>query len=107
MSSKYINIKLADIINSISNIISIPLIFYKIGMLLLCCMKKIGSIQIRYITVYSHFSPRLFARECLVPQIRLNGKWLREAGFDVQDRIKIVVSNKCLVIIPDEKREDL
>jgi hypothetical protein len=42
----------------------------------------------------------------LVPQIRLNGKWLREAGFDVQDRIKIVVSNKCLVIIPDEEKKD-
>ncbi|MDR2920748.1 MAG: type I toxin-antitoxin system SymE family toxin [Tannerella sp.] len=69
-------------------------------------MKKTDDIQIRNITVYGHFSPRSYHGECLVPQIRLNGKWLREAGFDVQDRIKIVVSNKCLVIIPDEEKKD-
>lgn len=71
-------------------------------------MKKTDDIQIRNITVYGHFSPRSYYGECLVPQIRLNGKWLRDAGFDIQDRIKIVVSNKCLVIVPDEeKKEDL
>lgn len=71
-------------------------------------MKKTNDIHIRNITVYGHYYPRLYSMEYLVPQIRLIGNWLREAGFDVHDRIKIVVSNKCLVIVPDEeKKEDV
>lgn len=103
---KYFNIKSPDIIISIPDIIFNPLIVYRMCSLLLCFMKKTDDIQIRNITVYGHFSPRSYYRECLVPQIRLNGIWLREAGFDVQDRIKIVVSNKCLVIVPDEEKKD-
>lgn len=69
-------------------------------------MKKTEDIQIRNITVYGHFSPRSFSNDCFVPHIRLIGIWLRKAGFDVQDRIKIVVSNKCLVIVPDEEKKE-
>ncbi|MFT3993695.1 MAG: SymE family type I addiction module toxin [Dysgonomonas sp.] len=69
-------------------------------------MKNIDDIHIRNLTVYGHFSPRQWSKYAMLPQIRLIGKWLRDAGFEVEDKIKIVVSNKCLVIVPDEKKKE-
>lgn len=71
-------------------------------------MKDTKDIQLRKMQVYSHFSPRRSGIYTTSPQIRLIGKWLKDAGFEVNDKIKIVVSKRCLVIIPDEnKQEDL
>ena len=35
-----------------------------------------------------------------VPYLRLRGKWLQEAGFDVGDPVTVFVSLGCLVIAP-------
>lgn len=40
------------------------------------------------------------------PQIRLCGKWLKKAGFEAGDHIKIITTNKCLIIVPDEKKQE-
>ena len=36
------------------------------------------------------------------PQIRLQGKWLREAGFQPHDRITVRKQGQCLVIERDD-----
>lgn len=69
-------------------------------------MKDLHKIHIRNVTVYGHFSSRKWSKDAFFPQIRLIGKWLRDAGFEVEDKIKIVVSKKCLVIVPDEKNQE-
>lgn len=69
-------------------------------------MKSENELHIRNVTVYGHFSSRKWSRDAMFPQIRLIGKWLRDAGFEIEDKIKIVVSNKCLVIVPDEKKQE-
>ena len=35
-----------------------------------------------------------------VPFIRLCGKWLKEAGFSVDDKVNVIVKNNLLVIEP-------
>ena len=39
------------------------------------------------------------------PQIRLQGKWLREAGFRPHDRITVRQDGPCLVIEHEEVRQ--
>lgn len=69
-------------------------------------MKDLHKTHIRNITVYRYFSSRKWSKDIMFPQIRLIGKWLRDAGFEVEDKIKIVVSEKCLVILPNEEKEE-
>lgn len=69
-------------------------------------MKITKNIQIRYLQVYVHHSSRGLGIYCINPQIRLCGLWLKNAGFKVGDKIKIVVSKKCLVIVPDEEKQE-
>ena len=39
------------------------------------------------------------------PQIRLQGKWLREAGFQPHDRIAVRQDGPCLVIEHEEVQQ--
>ncbi|MCW7536267.1 type I toxin-antitoxin system SymE family toxin [Aquabacterium sp. A7-Y] len=66
----------------------------------------------RYTTVTGMFrgyerspssSPGVYERptERKVPWIRLGGKWLEEAGFDIQARVRVRVMNGCLVLTTD------
>ncbi len=69
-------------------------------------MKINKDIKLRKIQVYTHHSPRRTGVYTTNPQIRLCGKWLRKAGFNVGDQIRIITMDKCLVIIPDEKKQE-
>lgn len=67
-------------------------------------MKISNSINSRKMKVYDHHSLRQSGEYCTVPQIRLCGKWLKNAGFKQGDNIKIITMNNCLIIIPDEEK---
>ncbi|MBO9613037.1 MAG: SymE family type I addiction module toxin [Dyadobacter sp.] len=45
----------------------------------------------RGLTVYSKYLPRVY-KYALIPEIRLCGKWLQEAGFECGDEVTV----KCL-----------
>ena len=54
--------------------------------------------QIRYLTV-SYLLRR--QGDCVtpaVPFIRISGRWLRAAGFEIEDRIEVDVGHGCLTI---------
>ena len=35
------------------------------------------------------------------PALKLSGKWLREAGFDIDTGVTVRVTDGCIVLIPD------
>lgn len=71
-------------------------------------MKVPKGIKLRKMQVYTHHSPRRTGKYSNDPQIRLCGKWLKKAGFEAGDQIRIITMNKCLVIVPDgDQQEDL
>jgi len=67
-------------------------------------MKTSKEIQTRKVKIYDHHSQRQSGVYCTVPKIRLCGKWLKEVGFEVGDNIKIIIMDKCLLIVLDEER---
>jgi len=69
-------------------------------------MEETKDIKVRKIQVYTLSSPRRTGIYSTDPQIRLCGKWLKKAGFEAGDHIKIITTNKCLVIVPDEKKQE-
>jgi len=64
-------------------------------------MKTIRNAKMRNLRVYDHYSPRKYSQGCSVPYIRLRGKWLKHAGFEIGDYIKITVTEDGLMISPD------
>lgn len=38
-------------------------------------------------------------RDARVPQVRLNGKWLREAGFDIGDKVHIIPDEPSRLVV--------
>lgn len=64
------------------------------------------EIKLRKMQVYTHHSPRRSGAYSIDPQIRLCGKWLRKVGFNVGDQIRVITMDKCLMIIPDEKKQE-
>jgi len=57
--------------------------------------------MIRFLTVGYNFYP---AKEKPHPYLRLQGEWLRKAGFDIKDRVVVSVRNG-EIIIRTEGRE--
>lgn len=53
----------------------------------------------RYLTV-SYISHK-------IPYIRLQGNWLKEAGFVIQAKIRVRVMKECLVIIQEPLEESI
>lgn len=47
---------------------------------------------------YSPLAERLYAGDRIIPGIKLRGLWLQQAGFEVNDRVRIRVMQGCLVI---------
>ncbi len=41
-----------------------------------------------------------------VPSISLSGEWLRQTGFDIEDKINVFISNDMLVIKKDTSEEE-
>lgn len=60
-------------------------------------MKTIKD-KTRKMTVCSHYLQRKYSTGCEVPEIRLRGKWLMEAGFEVGNAVKITISEDGLMI---------
>ena len=58
--------------------------------------------QIRKIKVGYKFHDRAWNVSVIYPEIKLSGKWLKEAGFNEGQEIKIIVENQKLVIVPIE-----
>jgi toxic protein SymE len=57
---------------------------------------------IRQVKMYSrwrHASKRWLGQNKEVPWLNVSGIWLREAGFNIGDRLKITVENNKLTII--------
>ncbi len=40
------------------------------------------------------------------PALRLSGRWLERAGFVIDTRVKIVVRDRCLVVLPADEFGD-
>ncbi|TWP27776.1 type I addiction module toxin, SymE family [Apibacter muscae] len=53
----------------------------------------------RRLKIYTHYSPGKYKKDCKVPYIRLRGKWLEQAGFQVGKPILVVVNKQKLVIL--------
>lgn len=49
--------------------------------------------QVRFLTVSRFPKPR-----AEIPWIRLNGFWLKQAGFTIRTKVKVRVMDGCLVI---------
>ena len=54
---------------------------------------------------YSHYERRdedrgLISRN--VPFLRLSGDWLQNAGFDVGERVRVHVAERCITILVDK-----
>ncbi|MET7258171.1 SymE family type I addiction module toxin [Dyadobacter fermentans] len=54
--------------------------------------KKSSNSTERRLTVYRKYLPRAWYQYALMPEIRLCGKWLQEAGFECGDEVTV----KCL-----------
>lgn len=59
--------------------------------------------QVRPMKIACKFQERAYFQMVKVPEIKLAGKWLTEAGFLHGQEIKVIVENQKLVIMPLEK----
>jgi hypothetical protein len=62
--------------------------------------KKFSSMtekEERYLRVCSKHRPTDYKA---VPELRLTGKWFRELGFDIGDRVNITTREKLIIIQP-------
>lgn len=65
---------------------------------------KIQSLQ-RYVNNYSTYCPKT---HCIsVPFLRLSGKWLQQAGFDIYSTVSVTVEERLLTIQPAEREGTL
>lgn len=61
--------------------------------------------QPRKLKIYQKHQPRE-RKYITVPEIRLEGKWLRALGFDIGDQIEIKQQqNKLTITITEKKKE--
>ena len=61
--------------------------------------------RFRRLKVYQKFQPRLW-KYIPVPEIRLEGKWLKELGFEIGKEIEIKQQkNKLTITLTDQKNE--
>ena len=56
----------------------------------------------RRLTVAKRFYDRKYRRFAIFPEIRLAGKWLQKAGFDMGQKVVIKHSEKMIVIMVEE-----
>mgnify|MGYP003623519338 CR=1 FL=1 len=57
--------------------------------------------------ICSHYLKRKYSIGSNVPEIRLRGKWLHNAGFEIGDYVLITITEKGLLISTDNKNEDI
>ncbi len=62
--------------------------------------------RFRKLKIYQKHQPRDWNRYVSVPEIRLEGKWLKELGFEIGKEIEIKQQkNKLTITLTDEKNE--
>lgn len=62
--------------------------------------------RFRKLKIYQKHQPRDWSRYVAVPEIRLEGKWLRELGFEIGKEIEIKQQkNKLTITLTDKKEE--
>lgn len=62
---------------------------------------KLKERHIRKLTIYASYLKR-GSEYCRVPYIRLSGIWLIDAGFNISDKIKVIISKKSISIVVDK-----
>lgn len=73
---------------------------------ILQCFKNIMKEKIRRIKVYPKHSSRKDIPFKIVPEIRLCGLWLKDAGFFIGNRIIVIVSkNEIIIRISNENKQ--
>lgn len=60
--------------------------------------KKSPNPTERRLTVYRKYLPRAWYQYALMPEIRLCGKWLQEAGFECGDEVTVKCTKNKLEI---------
>lgn len=43
----------------------------------------------------------VYAQNAYVPYIRLNGRWLEQAGFEIGQTVRLVVEERAILIQPE------
>ena len=62
--------------------------------------------RFRKLKIYQKHQPRDWRRYVVVPEIRLEGKWLKELGFEVGKEIEIKQQkNKLTITLTDKQNE--
>ena len=62
--------------------------------------------RFRKLKIYQKHQPREWSKYAVVPEIRLEGKWLKELGFEIGKEIEIKQEkNKLTIILTDKKNE--
>lgn len=92
-----------DNIILIFNILSLNLIGCRISCLFFCNMKIKNEGKNRNMRICSHYLKRKYTVGSNVPEIRLRGKWLQNAGFEIGDYVLISITEKGLLISTDSK----
>jgi hypothetical protein len=67
--------------------------------------KKSSNPTERQLTVYRKYVPRAWYRYAVMPEIRLCGKWLHEAGFECGDEVTVRCLRNKLEITLNEAEE--
>lgn len=67
--------------------------------------KKSPNPTERRLTVYRKYLPRAWYQYALMPEIRLCGKWLQEAGFECGDEVTVKCTKNKLEITVDAAGE--
>lgn len=63
--------------------------------------------KFRILKIYSKFRYRKWRKDYIVPEIRLEGKWLQELGFEVGKEIEVKQQKDKLTIrLVDNKKEE-
>ncbi len=63
--------------------------------------------RFRKLKIYQKYQPREWGSYAIVPEIRLQGKWLKELGFEIGKEITITQQkNKLTITLIDETNEN-
>ncbi|QMU63496.1 MAG: type I addiction module toxin, SymE family [Flavobacteriaceae bacterium] len=61
--------------------------------------------RFRKLKIYQKYQSREWSKYAVVPEIRLEGKWLRELGFEIGKEIEIDQQKNKLTITLTDKNE--
>lgn len=62
--------------------------------------------RFRKLKIYKKFQPRKWSNYAAIPEIRLEGRWLKELGFEIGKEIEIKQQkNKLTITLTDKKNE--